>query len=157
MKGSKGQRQYTRQSHLPASVLARHARCEKLVVLERKHGQTVTEGGEAARQAGIAEHERFHREVSRNHNRRPHTGSRKGPCFVASAVYGYDDVRTDELREFRDAVLLRSSWTAWTVQAYYAISPPVARWLSARPGKARFVAKVLDAFRALVVRQLMEK
>lgn len=157
MKGSNGKREYTRDCHLPASVLARHGRCEKLVVLERLHGETYTKEGEAARQAGIAEHDRFHKEVSRSHNQGRRPGSKKGPCFVASAVYGYDDVRTDELREFRDVVLLRSGWTAWTVRAYYVISPPVAGWLSARPGKARFVAKVLDVFRNRVVRHLMEK
>lgn len=150
-------KQYTRESYLPASVLARHGRCETLVVLERREGETVTAGGEEARLAGMAEHDRFHQEVTRSHNRPGRRGKAKGPCFIASAVYGYDDARTDELRGFRDAVLLRTAWTAWTVRVYYAISPPIARWLGGHPAMAGYVGRGLDELRARVVRPLMEK
>lgn len=156
MTHSRRNRRYTRASYLPASILARQGRCEMLASMEMRNGETVTVGGEAARAAGNAEHDRFHRQVLHAHNRKD-PGQKKGPCFVATAVYGYDDVRTNELRRFRDAVLLQSAWTAWTVGVYYAMSPPVARWLATRPSAAAGVAKCLDAVRAWLVRPLMEE
>lgn len=155
MKGIRRVRRYKRGDYLPASVLARFARCERLVDQERRNGQVVTVEGEAARKQGIAEHDRFHQQVTSAHNL-PESGRGRGPCFVASAVYGYDDARTDELRAFRDQVLLRTKWTAWVVAAYYAISPPLASWLSSRPAAAAKVAKVLDWVRTRMVRPLLE-
>lgn len=159
MKHSRQVRRYKPGDYLPASELARFGRCEHLVEMEKRHGQVVTEEGEAARKAGIAEHLRFHRQVTSAHNRSVGVGQkgRRGPCFVASAVYGYDDSRTDELRAFRDQFLLRTKWTAWSVAAYYAISPPLARWLSREPAAAGLVAKMLDWARTRMVRPLLEK
>ncbi|QRD71769.1 hypothetical protein H8Z72_22745 (plasmid) [Xanthomonas citri pv. citri] len=125
-----------------------------LASLEMREGESVTAGGEAARAAGNAEHDRFHRQVVQAHNR-PGPAAQKGPCFVASAVYGFHDARTDELRRFRDVVLLKSAWSAWTVRLYYAVSPPLARWLTARPLAAAGVRWCLDATRACLVRPLM--
>ncbi|WP_425510848.1 CFI-box-CTERM domain-containing protein [Xanthomonas hortorum] len=159
MKHSRQVRRYKPVDYLPASELARFGRCEHLVEIERKHGQVVSERGEAARRAGIAEHLRFHKQVTSAHNRnnRVEVKGRRGPCFVASAVYGHDDSRTDELRAFRDQVLLRTKWTAWSVVIYYAISPPLARWLSMRPRAAALVANMLDWARTRMVRPLLEK
>jgi hypothetical protein len=160
VKRSRQARRYKPGDYLPASELARFGRCENLVALEKKHGQVVTEEGEAARKAGIAEHFRFHKQVTSAHNRNDvgvGQKSRRGPCFVASAVYGYDDCRTDELRAFRDQVLMRTKWTAWSVATYYAISPPLARWLSRKPAAAALVAKMLDWARTRMVRPLLEK
>ncbi|MCW0399288.1 hypothetical protein NB700_001844 [Xanthomonas sacchari] len=125
-----------------------------LASLEMREGEVTTAGAEAARAAGNVEHERFHRQVTQAHNRRDPT-KKKGPCFVASVVYGVDDARTEELRRFRDSVLLKSVWTAWTVRAYYAASPPVAHWLAVRPWAAKWVAKCLDVVRAGLVRPFM--
>lgn len=155
MKRTRRVRRYQPGDYLPASVLARFGRCEQLVALEQKHGQQVTAEGEAARKAGIAEHDRFHKQVTSSHNR--NRSKSRGPCFVASAVYGYEDARTDELRAFRDQVLLSSKWTAWSVATYYAISPPLARWLSSRPVEAARVARMLDWVRTRMVRPLLEK
>ena len=156
---SKRLRRYTRSCYLPASVLARQGRCEMLAALEMRDGVTRTEEGERARAAGLAEHDRFHQQVVANHNRpaaKP-SGGGLSPCFVASAVYGVDDARTHELRRFRDQVLLASGWTAWMVALYYAISPPVARWLQGRPVQAARVARVLDVLRTRMVRPLLTK
>lgn len=149
-------RRYTEDSYLPASVLARLGRCETLVSLEMREGETTTVGGQKARAVGIAEHDRFHQAVTKSHNRPDPTG-RRSPCFIASAVYGVHDARTDELRDFRDAVLLRSFCLAWVVWVYYAISPAFAAWLATRPRAAACVAKILDAILARVVRPMMEE
>lgn len=156
MSASRRPRRYTRDSYLPASVLARQGRCEVLVVLEAKEGETVTPGIRAAREAGVAEHAAFHKQVSRHHNRGSGVPD-SSPCFIASAVYGLEDCRTNELRRFRDSVLLQSVWLAWTVRVYYAVSPPIAKWLSTRPRAAERVALCLDVLRTRLVHSLMEE
>jgi hypothetical protein len=56
--------------------------------------------------------------------------SKGGYCFVATAAYGsYDHPMVRTLRAFRDRVLLGSPGGAWLVSAYYAASPPLARFI----------------------------
>ena len=59
-------------------------------------------------------------------------GGAGGPCFVATAAYGTP--ATEEiciLREFRDKYLLTNRLGAAFVRAYYRLSPPIARFISA--------------------------
>lgn len=66
-------------------------------------------------------------------------------CFVATAVYG--DARAAQvlaLRRFRDAVILKQPWGNAAVEAYYALSPPVARFLRSHPRWRRLARAVLD-------------
>jgi hypothetical protein len=53
--------------------------------------------------------------------------SGSGPCFIATAAYGTPTARQiDLLREFRDAVLLKSTVGSQFVALYYQLSPPIA-------------------------------
>lgn len=61
-------------------------------------------------------------------------------CFVATACYGncdHPDVIT--LRNFRDQRLMTTPTGRFLVSCYYRLSPPVASWLSKRPGIAGIV------------------
>jgi ribosomal protein L7/L12 len=60
-----------------------------------------------------------------------HIGKSKSGCFIATACYGnYDAPEVLVLRRFRDERLLPSNAGKLFVRFYYAVSPPLARWLS---------------------------
>lgn len=68
------------------------------------------------------------------------------PCFIATAVYG--DTLAPEvqaLRMFRDQALMPHMLGRAFVKTYYAVSPPIARFLKTRPGLAAPVRQLLDA------------
>lgn len=56
------------------------------------------------------------------------SGSKKGGCYIATAVYGsYDCPEVWTLRRFRDRYLLDHALGRLFVKAYYAVSPTVVR------------------------------
>ena len=66
-----------------------------------------------------------------------------GFCFVATAAFGdYDHPMVRILRAFRDRVLQPEAIGRAFVRAYYASSPPLARFIAAGSAR-RFVARVL--------------
>jgi hypothetical protein len=53
-----------------------------------------------------------------------------GPCFIATAAFGHSlEGKVRVLRQFRDHVLVKTGFGRCLVQAYYAYSPPVARYI----------------------------
>ncbi len=59
-------------------------------------------------------------------------GGGGGACFIATAAYGTPLARElDALRAFRDSALLRTAAGAAFTDAYYRISPPLARGIAA--------------------------
>lgn len=68
-------------------------------------------------------------------------------CFIATAVYG-DPLapEVEALRFLRDHVLMPYGAGRAFVRGYYRFSPPVAAWLSTRPGGARVVRWLLTTF-----------
>ncbi|MDI6787956.1 MAG: PKD domain-containing protein [Planctomycetota bacterium] len=62
-------------------------------------------------------------------------------CFIASAVYGSQNVEEVEiLRQFRDKHLLTSAVGRSLVRVYYKVSPPMAKYIAQRPA-LRFVVR----------------
>jgi hypothetical protein len=83
----------------------------------------------------------------------------KSSCFIATACYGSQECeQVVDLRLFRDHVLLHHCAGRILVRLYYLASPPIARWLDARPTVSASVRKsVLDPLVKLVRRKSMEK
>lgn len=138
-----------RQRRLSATDIAALGHCETKVVLDQRLGEVVTPAQAQARARGNQEHQRFDRVATQHHNRsRP--DAQPSPCFIASAVYGPSCWRTNELRSFRDRVLMPTPWGRAFVASYYRLSPPVARWLRTSPRATHLVRLVLDQVRHLV-------
>ncbi len=69
-------------------------------------------------------------------------------CFVATASYGYDSGEVGLLCEFRDKCLLTNPLGTAFVNAYYAISPPIADFIAEHEG---LKAAVRVALKPLIV------
>lgn len=64
-----------------------------------------------------------------------------GGCFIATATYGSPTApEVLFLREFRDNVLLPSTFGTWFVKTYYVISPHVAGVIALSP-RLRFIIR----------------
>jgi hypothetical protein len=75
------------------------------------------------------------------------TQQKKGPCFIATAVYGsYDSPQVLFLRDFRDSYLLTNSIGRWFVNNYYRYSPAFADALYNKPITKRLIKIILFHF-----------
>jgi hypothetical protein len=136
-----------RPQYVSATELASLGYCEIKLVLDTRHGEIVAPQQAQARQRGVEEHARFDVVARTHHNQVP---TSRGPCWIASAVYGPQDSRTNELRDYRDQVLMHTAAGRRFVRAYYRWSPPVARVLSRSPSLAYAASRMLDGVRFLI-------
>ncbi len=71
---------------------------------------------------------------------------RKGPCFVATAVYGDTFApQVEALRKLRDDYLLTHFIGRAFVRVYYRIGPHMAEWICLHPNIRSAVRRLLDA------------
>lgn len=137
-----------------ASQLAELSFCETKVMLRAKYGDRDTATSRQLREGGAREHARFHREVLAHHNKTVQGQDRSTVdrrCFVATAVYGVDDPRTEQLRRYRDERLVTKAWGRWLVAAYYALSPTIVRLLDMAPWLKPLAVRMLDHTRHRIV------
>lgn len=139
-----------RHRHVTASDLAQMGFCEMSCYLKATQGVVDTEASAEAKRAGQDEHHRFHAQVTAHHNRA--RAGRPGEvtdrrCFIATAVYGDCDPRTDQLRRFRDTTLLPSVAGRVVVRLYYRFSPCLADGLRHHPWMQPVVRRILDIMR----------
>ncbi|MBN2606871.1 MAG: hypothetical protein JXR47_06005 [Thiotrichales bacterium] len=98
---------------ISASDVGLYARNPKLLE-DKYNGVEVSEERKAALDKGTQMHEAFNETLVNGQDKR---------CFIASHLYGIDDPRTNQLRAFRDRVLMPNRFGKWMVSAYYATSP----------------------------------
>ncbi|WP_431220137.1 CFI-box-CTERM domain-containing protein [Leifsonia xyli] len=73
--------------------------------------------------------------------------TKKGGCYIATAVYGsYDHPSVLVLRRFRDDRLEKTVWGRAFIRGYYAVSPGLARHFSSVNWLNRRTRGVLDRF-----------
>jgi len=113
--------------NIPASVTYKvNKPAEKTVIFDEPGTYTVkvtvvdNKGAEASDQVGIL--------VTYGSS-----AGKKGPCFIASAVYGEQSPFTEILRNLRDTILLKFEFGRKFVELYYNYSPPVAEFLKIHP------------------------
>ncbi|MDH5546315.1 MAG: DUF1566 domain-containing protein [Gammaproteobacteria bacterium] len=64
-------------------------------------------------------------------------------CFIATAAYGsHLAPQVKQLREFRDQYLITNTFGKWLVNAYYALSPPIAQFIR-QHDSARLITRQL--------------
>lgn len=108
-----------RSRHITATQLADCCLCEQRVVLDDLRGKRRTAASRRLMRSGTAAHADLHREALRE-LRAPGSDAR---CFIATALWGSADPRTQALREWRDRWLLKRHWGPLATRLYYRLSP----------------------------------
>lgn len=110
--------------------------CEKRILLAHLHGEQPTPSQQEDLRRGRAAHQQYHEQgvAAVSSDRR---------CFIATCVFGESAPQTQDLRAFRDAVLLPRWWGRLTVRLYYRIGPAACAILRRSP-------KLLRVTRALL-------
>jgi hypothetical protein len=74
----------------------------------------------------------------------------KGPCFIATAIYGEGASELDDFRAFRDQVLVPSRAGRMLVGAYYVVGPRIAPAFRRRPALRGLGRTILERVRRLL-------
>lgn len=78
-------------------------------------------------------------------------------CFIATAAYGSPvEPEIDTLRSFRDDVLAKSVATRWIIPTYYALSPPIARWIRGSEARRRYARRLFVDRLVRIVRRVWD-
>lgn len=133
---------------IAASQLADMGFCETKVFLKSTLGDRDTERSARLRDEGKVRHQAIHEAAVQHHNRQPSYVDKR--CFIATAVYGGADPRTDQLRRFRDERLMRTSAGRMLVKLYYWISPSIADFITGATWLRPIVERMLDAIRSRI-------
>ncbi len=99
--------------------------CERLALFEYRYGQRRSVQQRKSRARGGREHRRFYLEGQEQWVRR-------GPCFIATLVYG-EGYEVAVLRWFRDRVLRPLMPGRFLILMYYRTAPTVCRTLVRHP------------------------
>ena len=121
-----------KQKYTNASDIGRVAFCPRSVSLE-KQGKKVTANAERKRSAGDNAHAYFNNQFS---------NPKRGPCFIATEVFGESHPITESFRDYRD-VHLNSVFGKAFIAFYYTTSPYFCRVLRHSNLAKRLVRKGL--------------
>jgi hypothetical protein len=99
--------------------------------------------------AGTAVHAELHRQAMGEFA----VGGRDARCFVATALWGEVDPRTQALREWRDTWLLKRSWGSVATRVYYGVSPLLVVAAARAPWLKAFLDAVLSAVAGRVAKR----
>jgi len=135
-----------RLRHLTATDIAECCVCEQRVVLDHLRGKRRTAASRRRMHAGTAVHEELHREALRELP----THASDARCFVATALWGTADPRTQALRKWRDRWLLKRRWGPAATRLYYRISPPIVTIMVRAPRLRAVVDGTLSVVATLV-------
>jgi len=123
-----------------ASKVGRAAYCPKYLELEQQKTE-VSRTAQAARVRGELKHDQFNKQAQDTR------------CFVATHVYGIDDPRTVNLRNYRDNTLTKTLAGRCFIRSYYALSPFLIRAAKRLPLLDRTLKTLLNVFYRRVVKR----
>lgn len=123
-----------------ATQLAEMGYCEQRMLLAHRLGERTTPAQRQARARGDAAHLRYFVQGAAAKDRR---------CFIASCVFGPDALETQQLRGYRDAVLMPRWWGRCLVAVYYRTAPSVCRVLERWPAALPLARMALRRFLAV--------
>lgn len=107
-----------KEKYTNASDIGRMAFCPRSVSLE-KQGKKVTADAKRRRSAGDNAHDNFNKKFGT---------PKRGPCFIATEVFGESHPITESFRDYRDTHL-NSVFGRAFIAVYYATSPYFCRLL----------------------------
>jgi len=131
-----------RSRHLTATDIAECCVCEQRVVLDHLRGKRRTAASRGLMHAGTALHAELHWEALRE----PHMQAGDTRCFVATALWGTADPRTQTLRRWRDCWLLKRPWGPPATRLYYHLSPRLVSIMVRTPRLRAVVDAALSVF-----------
>lgn len=134
---------------ITATQLAECCVCEQRVVFDHLRGRRRTQACQRRMQEGTAVHARLHRDALREMPPPPGDGR----CFVATALWGPTDPRTQALREWRDRWLLKRAWGRGATWLYYRLSPRFIGMVGRTSWLRAVVDRLLSAMARHVARQ----
>lgn len=135
----------TRMRYVSATDLANMFVCERRVLLQARYGPRNDPCVRRNAEHGELRHSSFHQDAMRRVPGLLTSEPVDKRCFIASAVFGPNATETIALRRFRDRVLLPRAIGRVLVQAYYFVSPAIARCLSRHCSLRRLCSIVLSA------------
>lgn len=137
-RATKDRRHAGRGRYVSAKELAEMGFCEKRVLLAHVHGEHTTPTQQESVRRGLAAHQQYYEQgvAAVSSDRR---------CFIAMCVFGESAPQTQDLRAFRDEVLLSRWWGRLTVSLYYRIGPAACAILRRSSGLLRVTRALLGA------------
>lgn len=97
-------------------------------------GVEISQAAHLARLRGDSAHAQFNQSIESEDKR----------CFIASHLYGIDDIRTVHLRQFRDRRLMTNWLGRLLIKGYYWLSPYLVRACRANSIMDILVRKTVD-------------
>lgn len=137
-RATNGRRYPDRGSYVSAKDLAEMGFCEKRVLLAQLHGEQTTPSQQEDVRRGLAAHQQYYEQgvAAVSSDRR---------CFIATCVFGESAPQTQDLRAFRDSVLLPHWWGRLAVGLYYRIAPAACAILRRSPRLLEVTCVLLGA------------
>jgi hypothetical protein len=135
---------------ITATELADCCVCEQRVMFDRLRGKRRTSACRRRMRAGTAGHAELHRQAMG----KLAVGGHDARCFVATALWGEADPRTQALREWRNTWLLKRLWGSAATRLYYRVSPLLVVAAARAPWLKAFLDVVLSAFVGRVAKRL---
>lgn len=128
-----------KNKYLSATRIAQASYCENKIVLEQRHGKQESDKERIRRERGNEEHLRHHLAAIKYGV--PKNDSR---CFIATEIYGSLAHETNQLRNYRDTVLLNGLAGSALVATYYVVSPWIVKLLHVCPSLKAPIKVVLN-------------